>query len=92
MTYHYEKQKVGISHLRKEPEVKKELVDSNVALPDDQVKNLIGFYMPESNVRWFFLPIFTKKLIFILKIKIFYLKWLIATKLVTKVFLIATIF
>jgi RNA-binding protein NOB1 len=47
LTYRYEKEKVGISHLKQEPEKKKEIIDSSILSPDDHPKNLIGFYMPE---------------------------------------------
>ncbi|OXU30886.1 hypothetical protein TSAR_002607, partial [Trichomalopsis sarcophagae] len=47
LTYRYEKERVGTDHLRQEPEKKKEIVDSSVHKPDDNNKNLIGFYLPE---------------------------------------------
>lgn len=37
---------MGTSHLRQEPEKKKQIVDSSIQRPDDQAKKLVGFYDP----------------------------------------------
>ncbi|KAJ8672671.1 hypothetical protein QAD02_003931 [Eretmocerus hayati] len=49
LTYRYERERVGVDHLRKEPQVKKEIIDSSVQKPDEPINNLVGFYMPEGD-------------------------------------------
>ncbi|XP_014213155.1 RNA-binding protein NOB1 [Copidosoma floridanum] len=48
LTYRYEKERVGSDHLRKEPLVNKEIVDSSIKKPEDH-NQLLGFYMPDKD-------------------------------------------
>lgn len=50
LTYRYERERVGTDHLKKEPEKKKEIVDSSIKRPEDYNNLPMGFYVPNANV------------------------------------------
>ena len=64
LTYRYEREKVGTSHLKTEPIKSKQIVDSSIKKPEEIPKNVVGFYLPNENVKQFFLYYHVNAVIF----------------------------